>query len=188
MKKDTYIIAGLGNPGDKYKGTRHNMGYMAMDELFDLWQLTKHKKRFSSLCSSANKYNTKIILLKPLTYMNESGRAIKKAASFYKVPTENIVVMYDDIDLPVGSLRIRKNGGPGTHNGMRSIVSHIGEGFPRIRIGIGKSQKDLISYVLSKPSKEDIKLLSDTLSGSAKAVDAIIKEGIDKAMQSYNKK
>ena len=187
-KKDTYIIAGLGNPGKKYEATRHNMGYLAMDELFQMWQLTKYRKRFSSLCAVASKYNAKIILLKPLTFMNDSGSAIKKAASFYKVPPENIIVIYDDIDLPVGSLRIRIKGGPGTHNGMRSIVSHIGEGFARIRIGIGKSRDDLINYVLSPPSKAEQKELAAAISDAASAAGMIIGDGIEAAMQKYNKK
>ncbi len=188
MKKNTYIIAGLGNPGDKYKATRHNMGFMAMDELFDMWSLTKYKNRFSSLCATVNKYDAKIILLKPLTFMNESGQAIKKAMRFYKVSPENIIVIYDDIDLPVGALRIRMKGGPGTHNGMRSIVNHIGDGFPRIRVGVDKGKKDLIAHVLSKPSKEEMKILEPTILSAAKAAEAIIKDGIEKAMQSYNKK
>lgn len=188
MKKNTYIIAGLGNPGDKYKDTRHNMGFKAMDELFDMWQLTKYKKRFSSLFSAVKKYDSKIILLKPLTFMNESGQAIKKAMKFYKIPPQNIIVIYDDIDLPVGALRIRKSGGPGTHNGMRSIVNHIGKEFPRIRVGVGKGEKDLIAHVLSKPSKPERELLKPTLQNAAKAADAIIHDGIEKAMQGYNKK
>ncbi len=188
MKKNTYIIAGLGNPGAKYDKTRHNMGYLAMDKLFELWQISKYKKRFSSSFCAANKYDAKIILLKPLTFMNDSGSAVKKALSFYKADPKNIIIIYDDIDLPVGALRIRKSGGPGTHNGMRSIANHIGEGFPRIRIGIGKSSDDLINYVLSKPSKEEQKILEQTLLEAAKAVDVIIKEGIEKAMQCYNKK
>jgi PTH1 family peptidyl-tRNA hydrolase len=187
-KKETYIVAGLGNPGKKYENTRHNMGYLAMDGLFDLWQLSKFRRRFSSLCSVAQKHGAKIILLKPLTFMNDSGNAIKKAASFYRVRSENIIIIYDDIDLPVGALRIRGQGGPGTHNGMRSIVSHIGEGFPRIRIGIGKSSGDLIGYVLSPPSKEDWKKLCQIVEEAAKAADIIIKDGIEKAMQRYNKK
>ena len=188
MKKDIYIIAGLGNPSKKYENTRHNMGFLAMDELFDMWQLTKYKNRFSSLCSVTKRNGSKVVLLKPLTFMNDSGRAIKKAASFYKVSPENITVIYDDIDLPVGALRIRMKGGPGTHNGMRSIVNHIGEGFARIRIGIGKSERDLVQYVLSAPSKKEAKELETTISEAAKACEAIIDDGIEKAMQKYNKK
>lgn len=187
-KKETYIVAGLGNPGKKYENTRHNMGYLAMDELFNMWQIAKHRRRFSSLCSVTEKHGAKIITLKPLTFMNDSGAAIKKAASFYRVRPENIIVIYDDIDLPVGALRIRKQGGPGTHNGMRSIVSHIGEGFPRIRIGIGKGSDDLINYVLSPPSKEELKKLCQMVEEAAKAADIIIRDGIEKAMQGYNKK
>jgi len=187
-KKITYIVAGLGNPGKKYENTRHNMGYLALDELFDMWQLSKYRKRFSSLCSVTKEHGAKIILLKPLTFMNDSGRAIKKAASFYKVIPENIIVIYDDIDLPEGALRIRKHGGPGTHNGMRSIVSHIGEKFPRVRIGIGKDRDDLINYVLSAPSKASRKILAGTLSEAAKAIDMIISNGVEKSMQQYNKK
>ena len=187
-KKETYIVAGLGNPGKKYENTRHNMGYLAMDVLFQLWQLTKYRQRFSSLCAVAQKHNAKIVLLKPLTFMNDSGSAIKKAAAFYRVRPENIIVIYDDIDLPVGSLRIRKLGGAGTHNGMRSVVNHIGENFPRIRIGIGKSPEDLINYVLSPPSREEYKILCQMVEEAAKAADIIIRDGIEKAMQDYNKK
>ncbi len=188
MKKETYIIAGLGNPGGKYENTRHNMGFMAMDELLNMWAVTKHRKRFSALCSTINQHGAKVVLLKPLTFMNESGQSIQKAMKFYKVAPENIIIIYDDIDLPVGALRIRKKGGPGTHNGMRSIVSHIGDGFARIRIGIGKGEKDLIAHVLSKPSKKEQQMLEPAINDAAKAAEAIVKDGIDKAMQSYNKK
>jgi PTH1 family peptidyl-tRNA hydrolase len=186
-KRRTIIIAGLGNPGTKYRGTRHNMGYMAMDELYKLWELTRSRKRFASDCVTLKRNDTKIVILKPLTYMNDSGRAIQKAMSFYKATPQDVIVVYDDIDLPVGSLRIRKKGGPGTHNGMRSISQHIGDDFARIRIGIGKD-KDLIKFVLSKPSTEDQTILNETILNAAKAIDMIIEHGIDKSMQEYNKK
>ncbi len=186
-KKNTFIVAGLGNPGKKYENTRHNMGYWALDSLFDLWHLSKYRNRFSSLCATTRQHEHKVILLKPLTFMNDSGRAIKKAMSFYRVPPKNLVVIYDDIDLPVGALRIRKNGGAGTHNGMRSIVDHIGQDFARIRVGIGKNRSDLVKYVLSQPSKEDRKLLDETILDAAKAADIIIELGIETAMQNYNK-
>ena len=189
MKKtNTYIIAGLGNPGKKYENTRHNIGYHVVDELFDLWQLAKHRKRFSSLVSITKQHGRKIVLLKPLTYMNESGRAIKKAMSFYNVTPQNVVIVYDDIDLPVGALRIRTNGGPGTHNGMRSIVNHIGRDFARIRIGIGKNKSDLVNYVLSQPSKQDKKILEETVIDAANAIDMLSEYGIQKTMQKYNVK
>jgi PTH1 family peptidyl-tRNA hydrolase len=186
-KRQTIIVAGLGNPGMKYKGTRHNMGFMVMDELYKLWGLTKSSKRFSSDCVTLKKHDTKIVILKPLTYMNDSGQAIQKAMSFYRATPQDVIVVYDDIDLPVGALRIRKKGGPGTHNGMRSISQHIGDEFARIRIGIG-NDKDLIKFVLSKPSPEDKIILNDTISNAAKAIDMVIEHGIDKSMQEYNKK
>ncbi len=189
MKKDNiFIIAGLGNPGKKYENSRHNMGFQVIDELAELWYLAKFRRRFSSLCLITKKYGYKIIIIKPQTFMNNSGRAVKKALSFYKISPQNVIVIYDDIDLPVGSLRIRKNGGPGTHNGMRSITGHIGNDFIRIRIGIGKDKNDLINYVLSKPSKSERKLLNETIINSAEAVDMVIGTGIEKAMQEYNKK
>lgn len=187
-KKRTIIVAGLGNPGTKYAGTRHNMGFMAMDELYKLWGLSKSRKRFSSDCVTIKKHDAKIVVLKPLTFMNDSGRAIQKAMSFYKALPQDVVVVYDDIDLPVGALRIRKKGGPGTHNGMRSISQHIGDEFARIRIGIGKDKENLINFVLSKPSKQDQTILNDTITNAAKAIDMIVEHGIDKSMQEYNKK
>ena len=185
---NTYIIAGLGNPGKQYENTRHNMGYLVLDKLFNLWNLAKYKNRFSSLFCVTNQYGYKFILIKPLTFMNDSGRAVKKVMSFYNVPTQNVVVVYDDIDLPVGAIRIRENGGPGTHNGMRSIVDSIGQDFARIRIGVGKNKSDLVKYVLSSPSKEDKKILTQTIIDASKAIDMLAEQGIQKSMQEYNTK
>ncbi len=183
------IIAGLGNPGIKYENTRHNMGYRVLDELFDLWQVKRYRRRFSSLVAKHRIGKEKVLLMKPLTYMNDSGRAIQRAAKYYRVDPKDIIVVYDDIDLPVGALRIRKKGSAGTHNGMRSIVSTLGrEDFPRFRVGVGRPERkeDLIKFVLGKPKADEWVTLSKTIEDAAQALDMCVTSGMDEAMQRYN--
>ena len=147
------------------------------------------KTKFDGLIFSAKSGSQKVILVKPQTYMNDSGRCIRQVMDFYKIPTENIVIIYDDIDLPEGKVRIRAKGGPGTHNGMRSIVSNIGENFPRVRVGIGQPQHkemDLADYVLGKFSKDSQKTMEEAILKSADAVCELIKSGVESAMQKYN--
>lgn len=151
-KQTTYLVFGLGNPGDKYKNTRHNCGYMAIDILAGKLGTGFTKKKFNAEYASLKKDGIKVVLVKPLTYMNNSGDAVSAFKRYFQADNEHIIVIYDDIDLPVGSIRVRKSGSAGTHNGMRSIVSSLGaENFPRVRIGIGKPPEkiDLADYVLS---------------------------------------
>ena len=150
-KQKPYLIFGLGNPGDKYKKTRHNCGYMAIDVLAEKLGADFAKKKFNSEYASIKKDGIKVVLVKPLTYMNNSGEAVSAFKRYFQADNEHIIVIYDDIDLPSGNIRVRKSGSAGTHNGMRSIVAALGaENFPRVRVGIGRPPEklDLADYVL----------------------------------------
>ena len=187
------LIVGLGNPEPKYERTRHNIGFDAVDTLARAWQMSwKENKRFQGLfCEGVSPYGNKIRLLKPLTYMNRSGQAVRAVTDWYKVSPQSVLVVYDDMDLPVGRLRIRLSGSAGGHNGMKSIISHLGsQKFPRLRIGIGKSdrKKQTISHVLGKFTKEETVVMEEVLYLSVKAVECSLKEGVEKAMSLYNSK
>ena len=182
-----YIIAGLGNPGDKYARTRHNMGFRVVDKLADDLNVDITKAKFKSLIGECRIGTHKVLLVKPQTYMNLSGDALREVTNFYKIPSENIIIIYDDIDIPLGSIRIRKFGGPGTHNGMRSIVSQLGTTeFPRIRTGVGSGGGSLVDHVIGKVSKYENTILDETAAKAAKAAQDIIEVGIDKAMNLNN--
>ena len=159
-----FIIAGLGNPGLKYRNTRHNVGFIAVDALIKKMAFRSVKKNFQSAVFEGSISGQRVLVLKPQTYMNLSGKAIKEAVNFYKLPYQNLIVIYDDIDLDEGRLRIKPSGSAGTHNGMRSIISELGTGdFPRIRIGIGKNPPfmDLKDYVLAKLKGDSKQRLCD---------------------------
>ncbi|MBQ2747553.1 MAG: aminoacyl-tRNA hydrolase [Firmicutes bacterium] len=183
-----YIIVGLGNPGKKYENTRHNMGFLTIDVIAEKLGIKVDRIKFKSLVGETNYAGQKVILVKPQTYMNLSGQAVREIMNFYKVPVENLIVIYDDIDIAVGKLRIRKKGSAGTHNGMRDIVYQIqDDNFPRIRVGIGAERKgDLVNFVIGGFSKEERPLLEDSITKAADASLAIIKDGIEKAMNAYN--
>lgn len=183
-----YIIAGLGNPGKEYAGTRHNVGYDTVDYLAEKYNVSLNKLKFNSVYGETNINGEKVMLVKPVTFMNRSGIAIKEILSFYKIPSENLIVIYDDIDISAGSLRIRPNGSPGTHNGMKSITEHVGNGnFPRVRVGIGRNpDMDLADYVLQKFSTADRDKINPIIEKAADAVAEIISGGTDSAMQKYN--
>ncbi len=183
-----YIIAGLGNPGKEYTHTRHNAGYMAIEYLSEKENVKLNKLKFNSVYGEISINGEKVMLVKPVTYMNRSGIAIAEIINFYKIPKENLIVIYDDIDIPLGNLRIRPNGSPGTHNGMKSIISSIGNGnFPRIRIGIGRNENmDLADYVLQKFSSGERDLINPIIEKAAEAALEIIEKDIDSAMQKYN--
>ena len=186
-KKSMYIIAGLGNPGDKYAQTRHNMGFRVIDKLADDLSVNVTKAKFKSLIGECSIGMHKVLLVKPQTYMNLSGDALREVSNFYKVPSDNVIVIYDDIDIPLGSIRIRKFGGPGTHNGMRSIVSQLGTtDFPRIRTGVGGNEGSLVDHVIGKVSKDENEILNETAVKAAKAAKDIIEVGIEKAMNLNN--
>ena len=182
-----YIIAGLGNPGKEYTGTRHNAGYLAVEYLAEKLNVKLNKLKFNSVYGDTSINGEKVMLVKPVTYMNRSGIAITEIINFYKIPAENLIVIYDDIDIPLGALRIRPNGSSGAHNGMKSIINNIGSGFPRIRIGIGRNEDmDLADYVLQKFSPAEIGLINPIIEKAAEAAVEIIEKDIDSAMQKYN--
>ena len=183
-----YVIAGLGNPGKKYENTRHNMGFLVVDEFaaahgFDVRRI-KHK----ALIGEGRIAGEKVLLVKPQTYMNLSGESLREVMSYYDVPMENLIVIYDDMDLPTGTLRIRKKGSAGNHNGMKSVVYQLqSDEFPRMRIGIGQvSGDEWKDYVTGQVSGDEAKVLADTIRNAADAVECIITEGIDIAMNKYN--
>lgn len=192
-----YIIVGLGNPGTNYAQTRHNVGFRAVDAVAAMWSLSFQTRKlrflkFQAHVAEGQWGSERVVLVKPQTFMNDSGRCVAKVVNFYKVPLENLIVLYDDIDLDVGKLRIRAKGSGGSHNGMRSILEHLSgeQDFPRVRIGIGNPPPkwDLKDFVLSKFSKEEEKIIAQTVQDAAKAVEVIIREGVDSAMQAYNRK
>ena len=185
-----YIIAGLGNPGKQYENTKHNVGFLTIDVLAEKLGIRVSKIKHKALTGEGFISGEKVILVKPQTYMNSSGESIREILSFYKADPERLVVIYDDIDLPMGSLRIRKKGSAGTHNGMKSIIYQIvSEDFPRVRIGIGGERKgDLADYVISGFRKEDRKTVEDSILRAADAVICTVEKGIDIAMGEYNTK
>lgn len=184
-----YLIIGLGNPGKEYENTRHNMGFKALDVLASDTGIEIKKSKFQSLLGMGRINGEKVILCKPQTYMNLSGNAARECAMYYDVPRENVIVIYDDLDLPIESIRIRKAGGPGTHNGMKSVVQQLGiTDFPRIRIGIGaaKEDEDVIDRVIGKVPKSEQVMLDEAAKKAAEAAMDIIKIGIDNAMNKHN--
>ena len=183
-----YLIVGLGNPGKKYENTRHNMGFIAVDLLAEKYGIKVDKIKFKALVGEGRIAGQKVLLVKPQTYMNLSGQSVMEVMNFYKEDIENLIVIYDDIDIPTGTIRLRKKGSAGTHNGMRNIVYLLQEdGFPRIRVGIGSESKvDLIHYVTSGVTKKEKDLLEDALTRAADAAACIVEKGIEKAMNEYN--
>ena len=185
-----YIIVGLGNPGRKYENTRHNMGFIAVDLLAEKYGIKIDKIKFKALVGEGRIAGQKVLLVKPQTFMNLSGQSVVEVMNFYKEDIENLIVIYDDIDIPTGTIRLRKKGSAGTHNGMRNVVYLLGDdGFPRIRVGIGATgdQKvNLINYVVSGVSKGEKELLEDALTRAADAAACIVEKGIDKAMNEFN--
>lgn len=182
-----YIIAGLGNPGKKYENTRHNIGFITLDYLAERHDIKINKIKHKALVGEGRISGQKVLLVQPQTYMNLSGESLREVMDYYKVDIEDMIVIYDDIDLEAGAVRIRKKGGPGTHNGMRSIVQHLGTDFPRIRMGIGKDRRgDLVDFVLGGFTKEDKEVLEPAIERAALAIEMYIGEGIEKAMNQYN--
>ena len=183
-----YLIVGLGNPEKDYAKTRHNMGFNVVNRFADKYNIDISHKKFNALYGSSIINNEKVMIVKPQTFMNLSGEAVKSFIDYYKVESEKLLVIYDDIDLETGHIRIRKTGGPGTHNGMKSIVSCLNkQNFPRIRVGIGKPEDgDLISYVIGAIDNEDIPKLEKGIDLAADAIDCILQNGIDIAMNKFN--
>lgn len=183
------IVVGLGNPGQEYSATRHNIGFMAMDRLAERWAVTTWRERYHALVAEYRGEET-VLLVKPQTYMNLSGRAVVPLAAFYKVSYEDIIVIYDDLDLPVGRLRLRLKGGSGGHRGMESLLYESGQDdFLRVRIGIGRPPADweTVHYVLGRFSPEEAPVITQAIAQAAEAVECIVKEGFNKAMNKFNK-
>lgn len=184
-----YLIVGLGNPEPEYSKTRHNMGFDVINKLAKKYNINLNKSNFNAIYQNAIIEGEKVILVKPQTYMNSSGESVKQFVNFYKIPIENVLVIYDDMDTEIEKIRIRSKGGPGSHNGMKSLIYELNsEEFPRIRVGIGrpKNEFDRIDYVIGHINEEEYKRLEI---GQNKAVDAIsyfIKNGIDNTMNKYN--
>lgn len=184
-----YLIVGLGNPEEEYGKTRHNMGFDTINKIAEKYGIKLNKNKFHGIYENTILENKKVILLKPQTYMNLSGKSIKKVVDFYKVPLENTIVIYDDMDIDKGIIKIRKKGGPGSHNGMKSIVNELqSTDFPRIRIGIGKPEflPDKINYVIGPIFTDERKILDEGIKKAADAVIEILKNGIDTAMNKFN--
>ena len=186
-----YIIAGLGNPGLKYAGTRHNVGFCVIDELADRYNIRVNESKHKAFVGKGMIEGERVLLLKPQTFMNLSGESIRMAMDFYKLDTSQLIVIYDDISLDVGQLRIRKKGSAGGHNGVKSIISHAGSNeFDRIKVGVGQKPEkmDLADYVLSVFSKDDQTLIRAAVKDAADAVEMMLKDGTDRAMNIFNQK
>lgn len=185
-----YLLVGLGNPGAKYENTRHNAGFLFVTLLEDKLGFTAKKLKFHSLIGDTKIGNCKVLVMKPQTMMNNSGVAVGECASFYKIPPENIIVVYDDISLEPGKLRIRRKGSAGGHNGIKSIIAHLGsENFPRIKIGVGAKPHpdyDLADWVLSNFPKKDIPLVKEALGKACDSLEYIVKGDLEGAMSKYN--
>lgn len=184
-----YLIVGLGNPEEEYARTRHNMGFDVINKLAQKLNIQVNKSKFNSVYGTGLINGEKVILIKPQTFMNLSGTAVREFKNFYKVDSKNIIVIYDDLDIEPGSIKIRKKVGHGTHNGMKSVVSEIQtEEFPRIRIGIGNPEykNDLLNFILTKIPEEDYKILEKSIKNAADSIEEIILNGIDTAMNKYN--
>ena len=188
--RDTYVIVGLGNPGAEYAMTRHNMGFRALDMIAEDSSIEVKKSKFHALIGQGRFDGKKLVLVKPQTYMNRSGISVREAAMYFDVPSENVIVIYDDIDLPTGSIRIRKAGGPGTHNGMKSVVEQLGtKDFVRIRIGVGAAGmgEDLVNRVIGKVPKKEQEVLDQAAYDAARAAEDILRLGTDTAMNRHNR-
>lgn len=186
-----YIIAGLGNPTKEYAGTRHNVGFEVIDRLAEDCRIDVSMRKHKAICGKGYIDGQKVILCKPQTYMNLSGESLREMADYYKVAPEDIIVIFDDISLDPGQLRIRAKGSAGGHNGIKSIIAHLGtQEFPRVKVGVGEKPKgwDLADYVLSRFGSEDRKLMDEAVKEAGEAVRLMIGEGVDKAMNKYNVK
>ena len=187
-----FLIAGLGNPGKEYENTRHNAGFMVLDALADKLGADISEKKHKALCGKAVIGGQKVILLKPQTYMNSSGESIRAAADYYKVDPEDILVVYDDISLAPGQLRIRAKGSAGGHNGIKSIIAHLNsQAFPRVKVGVGEKPHpdyDLAAWVLSRFTPQEKTKLDPALDNAAQAAVTLLSKGFQAAASQFNGK
>lgn len=186
-----YLIAGLGNPTKEYDKTRHNVGFAVIDTLADKYRIDVSEKKHKALCGKGVIEGRKVLLVKPQTFMNLSGESIRAAVDYYKIEPEDIIVIYDDISLDPGQLRIRLKGSAGGHNGIKNIITHLGtQEFPRIKVGVGAKppRVDLADYVLSRFSPDEQKLMDEAFKEAAEAAVSMMTDGAERAMNHYNTK
>ena len=185
-----WLVVGLGNPGQKYANTRHNMGFLTVDLLAEKAGVKLNKVKFKSAYNILNFAGCKCLVMKPQTYMNLSGEAVREAVQFYKVPADHVLVIYEDVSLPVGKLRVRPTGSAGGHNGIKNIIAHLGtQDFPRVKIGTGAPAgggADMIDWVIGEPSKAEKKVLLESFERAIDAAACIIEHGCQKAMNDFN--
>lgn len=185
-----WLLVCLGNPGDQYENTRHNVGFMVADEVADRANVPIQKLKYKALTNTVTLGGQKVLVMKPVTYMNLSGEAVRQAVDFYKVPADHVLVVSDDTALAVGRLRIRKGGSAGGHNGLKNIIQHLGtDQFPRVRLGVGEKPHpdyDLADWVLGKFQGEDKKQIDGAVKKAADAIECIFAQGLDRGMNKYN--
>lgn len=185
-----WILVCLGNPGDQYENTRHNVGFLTADALGERLNKPIQRLKFKALTNTVEYGGAKVLVMKPTTYMNLSGEAVREACQFYKLPPERVLVVCDDVSLPVGKLRLRRNGSAGGHNGLRSIIGQLhSDQFPRLKIGVGQKPHpdyDLADWVLGKFPKEDRKTVDAAVERALDAIECVFSKGIDRAMSQYN--
>lgn len=185
-----WLVAGLGNPGQKYQNTRHNMGFLTVELLAEQKGVKLNKVKFKSAYNILEFAGCKCLVMKPQTYMNLSGEAVREAAQFYKIPAERVLVIYDDVSLPVGKLRVRSSGSAGGHNGIKNIIAHLGtQDFPRIKIGTGAPAgggEEMVDWVIGVPSQAERKVLVESFERAILAAECVIEHGCQKAMNDFN--
>ena len=184
-----WLLVGLGNPGDQYEHTRHNVGFLVADELAERHNIPVQRLKFRALTNTVTVGDRKVLLMKPVTYMNLSGEAVGEAAAFYKVPPERVLVLSDEVSLAPGKIRVRRSGSAGGHNGIKNIIAHLGtQDFPRIKIGTGAPGEggDMIDWVIGVPSQAERKVLVESFRRAIDAAECIIEHGCQKAMNDFN--
>lgn len=186
----SWLVVGLGNPGGQYENTRHNAGFLTADELARRGRFAIQRLKFKALTAAVEISGQGVLVMKPTTYMNLSGEAVGEAARFYKIPPDHVLVISDDVSLPLGKLRIRTGGSAGGHNGLKSIIQHLGaDQFPRVKVGVGEKPHpdyDMADWVLGKFQGEDKKVMDETVKRAADAVECYLKDGPQKAMNRFN--
>ena len=193
-KKNTgveWLVVGLGNPGEKYAKTRHNMGFLTLDLLADQEKVRIDRLKFKAVTAQVTFGGARCLLMKPQTFMNLSGEAVREAAQFYKIPPEKVLVIYDDVSIPVGKIRVRPSGSAGGHNGIKNIIAHLGtDKFPRVKVGVGApgQEGDMIDWVIGNPSQAERKVLQDSFQRAISAAECIIQNDgeCQKAMNLFN--
>ena len=190
VKPITHLVVGLGNPGAQYRHTRHNAGFAFIDYLCETYGVHADRARFSSLCGEAAVGEARVLLMRPQTMMNLSGKAVAEAAGFYHIPTENIIVVFDDVSLDVGRLRVRRKGTHGGHNGIRSIIECLGsDAFPRIKVGVGAPahpEHEMVDWVIGNFTPAEKKVVSEAVGKAADAVECLIEKGVSEAQNKFN--